>query len=135
MSIGILNTVVQCFTESDEWLAILQVAESRHRSLQNPDIIWQVMHSHTVYYGVNFEDYLTCHKDIQDPRWHPSYTVTRLLRVRLYEILLHECPRHYRWIIVTEWCAESGTSYIDPHNVRCTKIERKRINNHQSPPG
>ncbi|XP_065213206.1 uncharacterized protein LOC135840536 [Planococcus citri] len=93
-----------------KWSEILNVARDRHRNVVVPAYIWGILNDRVFEQGVTVED-------LRKPSSQQmlSITVTRLLRQRIYGVLLKE----YEHLINTdvqieEWCAENTFSYEKP---------------------
>ncbi|XP_065222194.1 constitutive coactivator of peroxisome proliferator-activated receptor gamma-like [Planococcus citri] len=99
-----------------KWSQILLEAEYRHRNFIVPSFIWGVVNDQVFELSATFEDLRRASGDNGPNNQDviiPSSTVTRLLRRRIYGILLLEY-KHLDDVEVTEWCGENIDSYNEP---------------------
>lgn len=97
-----------------KWSRILQIARYKHRNTIVPSSIFAILKDHVFELAVAFEDLRrTSNNRIKANSFIPSATVTRLLRQRMYGILLYEYE-HLANVQIKEWCGEDMNSYQQP---------------------
>ncbi|XP_065224509.1 constitutive coactivator of peroxisome proliferator-activated receptor gamma-like [Planococcus citri] len=97
-----------------KWSRVLQIARFRHRNVLTPAAIWGVLSNQVFELAVTFEDLRRANNNrVRANSFIPSATVTRLLRQKMYGILLYEYE-HLADVEIKEWCGENEDSYLQP---------------------
>ncbi|XP_065222182.1 constitutive coactivator of peroxisome proliferator-activated receptor gamma-like [Planococcus citri] len=101
---------------STKWSEILGVALNRHKNMIAPACIWTILTDQFFELSVAFEDLRKVSTNRNQPshsQFISSAAITRVLRQRLYGILMNE-SEHSVDVGVEEWCAENVYSYRQP---------------------